>query len=420
MHPIAFTAEDAAEWRRGWPVALGVAIGLGTGISLYLMVGSLFVTRIISEFGWSRGDLSTASAVGFLAGAVSLAVVGRILDRVGYRRVVYACVPALSLVYLGFALVDGSYNSYLALMILGGIFGAGTGAITYTRPLISAFDRQRGMALGVSASGTSIATLVVPPLLALIIASYGWRAGLIALMVITVGVGMPLALWLIGRVRDATADERRAAELDEVQQVLHVAPSAAETTLRQAMSGPRFWVLTAALMAVNIPGSGVVGQLAPMITDKGLSETQAGIAMSIYAIGLLAGRLSTGFALDRFSPGLVAAVMTGVPAIGAMMLLAPEPSFAFAAVAVALLGLQQGSEIDLLAYFISRSFGLRNYSTIFGAIATAGALATAGGLVLFGEMHDATGNYDTALLIGSCSFVVGAAAFFTSMRLPAR
>jgi MFS family permease len=415
-----FEAADIAEWRRGWPIALGVAIGLGTGIALYVTVGSLFTNRIIAEFGWSRGDLSLASAVGFLAGAVSLSFVGRILDRVGYRRVLYACVPALAFVYVGFALVSGSYALYLALMILGGVFGAGTGAITYTRPVIASFDRQRGFALGVSASGTSLAAMTVPPILTFIIATYGWRSGLIALMMITLCVGMPLALWLIGRARDANEDDRLAATRDEVPTPLDESLLSLDVTLRQSLRGGRFWMLTLALVAVNIPGSGVVGQLAPMITDKGFSETQSGLVMSIYAIGLLAGRLSTGFALDRVSPGLVAAVMTGLPALGAMMLLIPEPSFALAAFAVGLIGLQQGSEIDLLAYFISRSFGLKSYSSIFGAIATAGALATATGLVLFGEVHDATGSYDIALVIGSCTFVIGALAFFVSPRLSVR
>ncbi|MCE9523278.1 MAG: MFS transporter, partial [Alphaproteobacteria bacterium] len=407
---------DIAEWRRGWRIVLGAAVGLGTGIALYLTVASLFTTRVTAEFGWTRGDIGVAGAVAFLAGAVSLSVVGQILDRVGFRRVVLVCVPMLCVVYFGIAAVGGSYPLYLVLMVMGGVFGAGTGAIAYTRPVIAAFDRQRGLALGVSAAGVSLTAIVMPPLLTILIGMYGWRAGLYALVVVTLCIGLPIALWLIGRARETMGAEVRDALSDAPEKTPELLATA-DISLRDALRGKRFWVLALALVAVNIPGSGVVGQLAPMITDKGLSEAAAGLALSIYVVGLLIGRLVTGLALDRFPAANVAAFMTAVPAIGAALLLVPESSFLLAAIAVALIGLQQGSEVDLLAYFVSRGFGFKNYSSIFGAIATAGALSTATGLVLFGKVHEAMGNYDAALIIGAVAFLIGAMAFYSTRWL---
>jgi len=278
--------------------------------------------------------------------------------------------------------------------------------MVYTRPVIAAFDKSRGLALGLAASGTSLASIVVAPIVAAIIATYGWRAGAYALIVVMLFIGLPLALWLIGSAKEAAV---KAA--DEVAGDDGV-PVNLTVTLGQAIRGPAFWLIAAALVAVNIPGAGVVGQLAPMITDKGLSETQAGLAMSIYAIGLLTARIATGFALDRFPPPTVAAIATGVPAIGAALLLIPEPNFAIAAVAVLLIGMQQGAEIDLLAFFVSRNFGTKHYGSIYGAIAMAGALASASGLILFGKVHDITKSYDAALITGTVAFLVGASAFF--------
>ena len=129
--------------------------------------------------------------------------------------------------------------------------------------------------------------------------------------------------------------------------------------------------------------------------------------MSIYAIGLLTGRIATGFALDHLPAPLVGAFMTVVPAIGIVLLMLPAPSFALAALAVGLIGLQQGSEVDLFAFFISRNFGVKHYSSIYGLIAMAGALSTAIALVMFGKVHDATGSYQAALIIGGVLFVLG-------------
>lgn len=401
-----FDPADIAEWRAGWRIVAGAAIGMGTGVSLYLLVSSLFIERVTAEFGWTRGDMGIAGMVAFMVGAIALPVIGQLLDRFGFRRVVLVCVPAMALLYLAIALQAGSYAFYLVLMVWGGIFGGGTGGLAYTRPVVAAFQRARGLALGLATAGTSITGMIVPPILVATIVAYGWRAGLYVMVAITLFVGLPLALALIGRAR-----EGRASAIDDVPDAALL--DARDLTLKEARRTRRFWLLVIALVAVNIPGSGVVGQLSPLITDKGFSESSAALVMSIYAAGLLAGRLITGFSLDRLPAPAVGAVMTLIPAIGISLLMIPSPSFALAAVAVGMMGLQQGSEVDLIAYFVSRGFGLKHYSAIYGVIAMAGALSTMTALVLFGKVHDLTGSYHIALIIGAIAFCVGAGAFFS-------
>lgn len=400
----SFAQADIAEWRAGWRVVAGAAVGMGTGIGLYLLVASLFITHITKEFGWTRGDMGIAGMVAFMTGAIALPVIGRLLDTLGFRRIVLVCVPALALLYVAIALQPGSYWFYLLLMVWGGMVGGGTGAIAYTRPVIAIFERQRGLALGTATAGTSITAMIVPPLLGAAIVAHGWRAGLYAMAVVTLLVGLPLALALIGRAREGAA--RAADDVPDGEM-----PSVRSMTLSEAVRGARFWLLALALVAINIPGSGVVGQLAPLVGDKGLSDSAAALVMSAYAFGLFLGRLLTGFALDRCPPHLVGAVMTLIPAIGIVLLMIPSPAFGLAALAVGLIGMQQGSEVDLIAYFVSRNFGLEHYGSIYGMIAMAGALSTAAALVLFGKVHDLTGTYDIALMIGAVAFCTGAVAF---------
>jgi MFS family permease len=420
-----FTAADIGEWRAGWRLVLGAAIGLGTGIAFYLMVASLFIKRITEEFGWSRGDMGLAGMVAFVVAAVSLSVIGKIIDRYGFRVVVMACAPALALLYIAITLQPGSFAFYLALMVWGGIVGGGTGAIAYTRPVIGAFARQRGLALGAATCGVSFASILLAPLLAQVIADHGWRTGFYAMAAVVVFIGMPAALALIASARGREAAVARAQSASDVsaeargEGSLRLAAQAspdAETgrrdlTIGQALRCAPFWLIVAALVAINVPGSGFVGQLAPLVTDKGLSEVASGAVMSVYAFGLLGGRLVTGFALDRLPAPMVAAALTLVPAFGMALLLIPTPSFALAAFAALLIGVQQGSEVDIIAYFVARRFGVGHYGAIYGRIATFGAVGTAIGLVLFGEVHDATGTYDAALVLGAVAFTLGACAF---------
>lgn len=401
-----FSAADIAEWKSGWRVVLGAACGLGTGISLYLVIASIFIEPITEAFGWTRGDLGFGGMISFMTGAIALPFIGRFVDRVGFRRVAIVCALGLSATYVGTAWQPGLVSYYFALMIIGGIFGGGTASLVYARPVIATFKRQRGLALGLATAGTSITAILAPPILAYVIGEYGWRAGFLAIATLTGVIGMPLALALIGSAREAAA---RAA--DEVEPV-HVR----DVSLREAMRGARFWLLVFAICAINIPGSGVLGQLAPLVADTGLGDGEVAIVMSVYAVGLLLGRVLTGAALDRLPASLVGFATTLVPAAGIVMLMAPEPSFLLAALAVGLIGMQQGAEVDLFTYLVSHNFGIKHFGSIYGVIVMAGALSTAVALVAFGEVHDATGSYDLALMIGAVLFCLGALAFFVMGR----
>ena len=257
--------------------------------------------------------------------------------------------------------------------------------------------------------------MIVPPILAAAIVGFGWRAGLYAMAAITGLVGLPVALLLIGRTREATARSNGAVPPSEG---IASGPAATRSaTLREAVRGTRFWLLALALAAVNIAGSGIVAQLAPLLADKGLSESAAALVMSTYAVGLLIGRVITGFALDRVPSSTVGAVMTFIPAAGIVLLRLPSSSFKLAAAAVAMIGLQQGSEVDLIAYLVSRSFGVTHYGAIYGAVAVAGAASTAISFVFFGRVHDVTGSYDVALTAGAAAFCCGAVAFMAIGRV---
>ena len=105
----AWTADDSAEWRSGWRVVAGAGAGMGTGVALYIYVSSIFLGPVTAAFGWTRGDLALGGMISFIVGAVSLPLIGRALDRFGYRRVALVCAPALAGVYMATALQPGAY-----------------------------------------------------------------------------------------------------------------------------------------------------------------------------------------------------------------------------------------------------------------------------------------------------------------------
>jgi len=72
---------------RRWLIPFGSAVALVVGngaVSVFAF--GVFMKPLEAQFGWSRASLSSATALCGLFSAVSLPLVGLLIDRVGVRR----------------------------------------------------------------------------------------------------------------------------------------------------------------------------------------------------------------------------------------------------------------------------------------------------------------------------------------------
>lgn len=402
-----------SEWRHGWPLVATVAAVLASGGTLWAFVSSLFIDGITAEFGWTRGELAAISAFAAL-GALSAPFLGWAADRFGSRIVGTLGTTALAIMYLGLTLAKTKLEFQL-LAIGVGAFITASGSLVMARPIIQWFDRSRGLALGVATMGSSLAGIGVPLVVQDLIADYGWRAGYYFLAGAALVICVPL-IALFVRERPGPARHIDLADLEGIAP--ETDPPAPRIHWRQVVVRPVFWFLAIGLLCVNMAGSGLLSQLAVLLKDKGISPEWAAAGISIYAGAIIVGRLGCGWLLDRLPPALVACAFTLVPAMGCAALIPSSVPFVIAAVAVACSGLQQGSETDVLAFFVSRIFGARNFSMVFGMIVTIGIAGTVGGGLMFGLTFDHTGSYDVALLVSVALFLTGAGCFLSVGRVP--
>lgn len=378
------------EWKRGWRVALGAALGSGLGMSLFYYVFSLFTIPITTEFGISRGEFANFQAL-LIVGALTAPFVGRWLDRSGFHRVFGINLAIIVAAHIAMATIVDSTFALAIVVLVYGIAGIGAGQVAYTRPISAWFDKQRGMALGLIAIGPAIATLIASFFLPALIENEGWRAGFWVLAVLAGLVGLPLTLLL---VRDAPSMRTSIA-----------APKTPSDTgfLREA----DFWIMAAAMLCLTVPGSGIISQMSPLVQDEGVGVQAAGAAVGAYALGQVGGRIVAGWFLDRTNPRVVALIFTAVPAIGLLALgVFALPVWA-AVAAVGLVGIQHGSDIDFFAFFTSRRFGIKRYGTIYGALIAVGWIGTPIGILLFGWLYTANGSYALAEIIGAAMLFVG-------------
>ncbi len=391
---------------RGWVIVLTSVLGITVSFgSLVIFTFSVFLKPLSGQFGWSRAEISLAFTLTALMVAVFSPFIGRLVDRVGARKVLLPCVAVYGAAFCCLSLVKTLTGLY-AIYILLGVVGNGTTQLCYARVISAWFDRRRGLALATMMAGVGAGAIGIPPLGTWLIEAYGWREAYLLLGSSVFVLGMiPAALWL--------------RETPPYAELANPEKSRAMVGMRgaEAVRMPVFWFLLTGFFLFSVSVNGSVAHLIPILTDRGIASDTAALAASTLGVLTLGGRLLTGVLLDRFFGSRVAGIFFGIAAIGvAILSQAHEISTAF--LGAALIGLGMGAEADVMPYLISRYFGLASFSEIYGYAFTAYALAGALGPLLMGWSFDRFHSYTTVLLCLAAAMFSGAAVLASLPRYP--
>lgn len=363
---------------------------------------------MMADFGWSRGDISTAGGLG-LVGGFAAPFVGRLADRVGVRVVIIGSMLLIGLADVGLSRISGGLWHYQVFVICLAVAASGTNVLVYGKLIARAFVRHRGMALGLVTSGISLSTIAVPPVLGIIIAARGWRAGMVSLAVLIVMVALPLVLLAIRRVPSLRAERADVAI---------AGPALRGLSGSEARRTGTFWRLAISVMLINMATIGLVSQLVPFGIDHGLPPARAALLLASYGASQISGRIVIGPLIDRIGVQTVAACAAVVSALGFASLELPAPGFAMLMATVFVAGVMNGAEHDILPFFVTREFGLLAFGEIYGTLLMLSLFGTAAGTIGFGRLHDATGGYGLALALAALGLICAAFAFATLRDRP--
>jgi MFS family permease len=382
-------------WRyEGWRVVLASSTGVFVGFgSLVVYTFGIFLKPLAEEFSWSREGISAAFGFAAMMVAVASPLLGYLFDRHRPQRVI---LPALTIYGCAFAalslLTPHLWHLYAIFVVLG-IVGNGTAQMAYSRAISTWFEQRRGLAFAVLMSGSAIGAMVWPPTAQKLEQLLGWRSAALTLGLLILVIGIPTVTVFV-RERPGTVPGRDV-----------LAPGA---SLRDGLGSRVFWILVVVLFVSSIAQNGAITHLSALLTDRGVSANGGAIALSAMGGASLLGRLVTGWLLDRFFAGRVSFVLLAIAALGAFVLSGAK-SLALGVLAAVLIGFGMGGEADVTPYLLSRYFGLRSFTTLYGLTWTAYAFAGAIGPMMMGKAFDATGSYEAllvALAIGT--FSVGA------------
>jgi MFS family permease len=379
----------------GWWIVLVAAIGLSMGYGpIVTFTFGVFFKPLSQEFGWNRTQISWAFSLSLLIMSCVFPFIGRLVDRFGARNVIVPSVLLFSLGLISFSTLSAQLWHLYAIYLLLGIVGGGTAPVPYSNVISHWFDKRRGLALGVAMVGLGVSTFVMPPLAHALIAERGWRQAYIVIGLMVMIIAIPVV----------------GLFLKETPQMLGLAPDGAEAktetknpitqaagmSSNEARQTSTFWLMVSAFFLMSASVHGCLIHLVPLLTDHGVSHQNAALATSLLGAALLFGRVGAGYLLDRFFASAVALCFFCGTALGFILLWAGvSGGLAFAA--AFLVGLGMGAEGDIIAYLVSRYFGLRAFGEIYGYAFAAFTLGGVVGPLLMGISFDSTGSYRLVL-----------------------
>jgi len=168
---------------------------------------------------------------------------------------------------------------------------------------------------------------------------------------------------------------------------------------------PVFRALMIAFLILGVAIGGVMLQLVPILEDRGVARSDAAWVASVLAVGIILGRVVAGWLMDRYHAPYVAIAFLLGPIIG-VSLLASGATGAMAAFAALCLGLAAGAELDVMAYLVTRYFGMRAFGALYGALYSMWTLGSGTAPALTAAVRDATGSFTPVLWAYVGCFVV--------------
>jgi MFS family permease len=374
-------------FKNRWWIVFGSVLGLIVGnVTVLQFSASVLMKPISAQFGWNRGLVSTAILLGSLCAAIGTPVAGRLMDRHGIRRITLLAIVLFAASIAAMSLAPASPTVFVMMFALVGLFSAGQAPLPYAKAVAAAFDRQRGLAMGIAMTGVGLGAALVPRLTQRYLDGFGWRGAYVAVG-LTVFVIAFVAVGVF--VRDVTGN----ADVADAQTNVGVLPG---IEARDALCSRQFWMLAIVFVCIPIVANGTIVHLIPLLTDRGIPASSAVLVFSAIGASLIIGRLLCGFLLDRFFGPHVAVVFVVLPALGVAILLASVDTN-LTMIGAVLVGLGLGAEVDLIAYLQSRYFGLRAFGQIYGYLFAVFTFGTGLGPFLMGASYDATGSYRVAL-----------------------
>jgi MFS family permease len=385
----------------GWLVVGLGFIALSVGFSARANIG-LAMAPMELELGWNRTGVSDAAGWALVIMAMVAPFAGNLVDRFGPRLLLGGGLVALGVGMLGTSIVQNAWQFYLAYSLLAAI-GFGTVATHVVSTAVSyRFAERQGLAIGIATSGSSAGQFLFVPLVALILAAFGWRASYIVL-----GLGClalaPIVFFLL-RNEGSSRSARSKAQVESLP-----------VRLARLMKSGTFQLLFWSFFICGFTTTGIIEtHFLPFAATCGFPPQESAVAYGLLSAINLAGMVFAGWLTDRMNRPLLLGAIYIARAFSFLILLIAADDinllFGFAVV----FGVFDYSTVPPTASLVASHLGMKVMGLAMGLLSAGHALGGAVGVFLAARIFDWSAKYDwvwlvafgLAILAGLMSFAI--------------
>ena len=379
-----------------WITSIGVLGNALQGGFIFWSMG-IYTSTFEDEFQAPRAQINLIET--FLSVCTNLLspIFGILIDRWSPRHLMAIGVASLALGLIILSQAGTLVSVWFAWATLVPLGALGLGVLPSSALISRWFRRRRGLALGLSVTGSSIGGALLPPLMTSMFMSLGWRDALlysgIALLVfvpvfLRILVNEPEDIGLQAEP-DNPNPEKRVSAVDN-----------REWTIPQMLKTSSFWwqtIISASLLAVTL---GTLANLSLHAKDLDVTGQRAALLYSIIAFCSFGSKVVMGALIDRIGVKLTGALSASLLII-AMMLLLSFKDFSGLVIGSVAIGLGFGGVMPILTNMPARTFGARSMGRALGVMNPLHIPFTGASAPLAGYISDTTGSYDLVFIVYS-------------------
>ena len=399
-------------------VVLAAAFAMQMVFSGVHFAFGVFLKPVAEEFGWGRGTTAFAYTLLWWVSSPAGLLLGWLSDRIGTRKILVFGAIIFGLGVFLSSRIENLWQFYLYFGVLAGIGRAADRA-----PLLSAvlqfFKRRKGLAMGITLSGTGVGTLLFPWLARYMISLIDWRAAFAAMGLLSWLILLPAACMIRkprpGEGEPESADAR--ARHTEAKGILGREDK--EWTVAEVLRNRVFWIFVVTGLACCVSHSLPLAHIVAYASDRGIADLTAAGILGVIGVSAAVGRLMWGATSDMIGARKTVFCCIGLQTL-AMFLVAFANSLpAFYLFAVGF-GLAYGGVLPLYAVVTRELFGMKRFGTVYGMHSLVTSFGMGGGGVVGGYLFDFSGSYFVPLMTSTVLGIIatGFAAQLAFLKEP--
>ena len=362
-------------------LAVAVLIASVGAVGMWSVVVVMPVVQ--AEFVATRGAVSLAATMIFFGFGLGGVVIGKITDRFG----IVAAMGISIVLLVGAYFLAGLATALWQFIVVSLLIGLGSSA-TFAPLMAEAshwFERYRGLAVTIVASGNYIAGTFWPPLINWSTQGFGWRATHFGIA-IACAVLMTFLLLVLRQLMGGSAarDHSNAppprVDLNLSANTLTVLLSVASISCCVAMAMPQVHIVS-------------------YCGDLGYGVARGAEMLSIMMAFGIVSRIGSGFLADRFG-GMVTLMIGSVAQAVALFFYLFFDSLPSLYLISAMFGLFQGGIVPSYAIIVRETMPANEAATRVGIVIFASVIGMSLGGWVSGVIFDMTGSYAAAFANG--------------------